>query len=77
MREEITHEFEGKVRWTGEKQRMVETTLPIYGECYKYWLPKKCTVDMNESDAEGNFMFVVTDWWMRKAQLGDFQVEDR
>lgn len=77
MRDEQTHEFEAKIRWTGANQWMIETTLPLYGECYKYWLPKKCTVDHNESDSEGNWMFKVTDWWHRKVMLGDFQVEDR
>jgi len=41
-----------------------------------YWLPKKCTVDMNESDGDGNYMFKVTDWWHRKVMLGDFQADD-
>lgn len=59
---EETHEFEAKVEFTSAKSRLVELTLT--GE--RYWVPKKCTYDFNPSDENGNFMFVVNDWWWRR-----------
>ena len=76
MRNEETHEFEGKIRWSNDKTKLIEATVPLYDNHYMYWLPVKCTIDHNESDGEGNFMFKVTDWWYRKVQLGDFQADD-
>lgn len=67
---EETHEFEGKVLFTSSKSRLVEDTFTGV----KYWIPKKCTYDMNESDDQGNFMFVVNDWWYRKRD--DFIAKD-
>ena len=77
MRDEITHDVEAKILWTGDKSRLIETTIPLYDNHYKYFLPKKCTLGVTESDGDGNFMFVVTDWWHRKVALGDFQAEER
>lgn len=68
---EPTHEFEGRIHFTTGKSRLVEVTFT--GE--KYWVPKKCTIDFNESDGDGNFIFVVNDWWWRKKN--DFRAEDR
>lgn len=70
---EPTHEFEGKIEFVSSKSRLVEDTFT--GK--RYWLPKKCTVDFNPCDAEGNLLFVVTGWWWKKAQAGDFDVEER
>ena len=74
---EITHEFEAKILWQSEKSRLIETTVPINGH-FKFFLPKSknVTIDYNESDADGNFMFLVSDWWMRKAQNGEFVADD-
>jgi hypothetical protein len=62
---------------TGDKSRLIETTLPIYENHRLYFLPKKCTIDHNESDGDGNFMFVVNSWWYNKVLHGNFQADDR
>lgn len=71
MASEKTWEIEGKVLYTSAKSRLVEESFTGT----KYWIPKKCTLDFNESDGDGNFIFVVNDWWYRKR--GDFIAQDR
>jgi len=69
-REEVTYELEGKVKWQSEKSRLVEFTLPVEGGHHLYFLPKspRVTIDMNETDDQGNFMFRVSEWWYKKAE---------
>ena len=52
MRDEITHDVEAKILWTGDKSRLIETTIPLYDNHYKYFLPKKCTLGVTESDGD-------------------------
>lgn len=68
-----THEMEGKILWQSEKSRLIEFTLAIDGH-YKYFVPKKCTIDLNESDGEGNWMFLINDWWWKKRS--EFKAND-
>lgn len=70
-RVEETHEFEGKVEFVTAKSRLVEDSFTGV----RYWVPKSQTYDMNASDDNGNYMFVVSDWWWKKK--GDFVVQDR
>jgi hypothetical protein len=73
VRDEITHEFEAKILWQGEKSWLIETTLPLYGH-HKFFLPKSknVTLDHNESDGDGNFMWKVSDWWMNQLSTEKF-----
>lgn len=70
---ENTHELEGRIEFTSAKSRLVEDVFT--GK--RYWIPKSCTYDFNESSADGLFLFVVSDWWWQKAMKGEFDVEDR
>ena len=72
-REEITHSFEAKILWQSEKSRLVEMTIPEDGH-YKFFVPKKCTLDLNESDGDGNWIFIVNDWWWNKRH--DFEADE-
>ena len=76
-RDELTHEFEAKILWQSSKSRLIETTIPIEGR-YKFFLPKSAnvTIDCTESDADGNFWFKVSDWWMEKVRSGEFIADD-
>jgi len=77
MRQEITHEFEAKIIWQSEKSWLIETTLPLCGH-HKFFLPKsqKVTLDHNESDGEGNWMFKVSDWWMNQVMREEFWADE-
>jgi murein endopeptidase len=76
-RDEITHEFEAKILWQSEKVRLIETTLPLCGH-HKFFLPKSknVTIDCNESDGDGNWMFKVSDWWMHKVMNEEFWADE-
>lgn len=74
MRSEETHSFEGKILWQNERQWLVETTIPLANGHYKYWVPKKCCLTNCES-GDGNFMFIMNDWWYRKMINGDFRAD--
>lgn len=65
-----TYSFEGKVEFVTEKSRLVD--ILIEG---KYWLPKKCTIEMEGPDPDGNCWFIVTEWWYNKRH--DFKAEDK
>lgn len=71
-RDEDTHSFEAKKEFATEKSWLIEMTIPEDGWS-RYWLPKKCTIDHNESDGDGNFIFIVNDWWWNKK--GDFRAD--
>lgn len=64
------HEIEGKILHVTAKSRLIEETLTGT----KYFIPKKCTIDFNESDGQGNFLFVVNTWWWNKR--GEFVAAD-
>lgn len=71
-RDEEQHSFEAKILFTTEKSRLVEMTIPENGWS-RYFVPKKCTLDFNESDGDGNFIFLVNDWWWNKKD--DFRAD--
>lgn len=75
-RDEITHEVEARILWRGEKSYLIETTIPLIDGHHKFFVPKASVYDFNESDDEGNFMFLVGDWWYNKVMNGDFRAED-
>lgn len=70
-RQEITHEIEARIEYTSAKSRLIEDNFT--GE--RYWLPKKCTIDFNQSGSEDLFLIVVSDWWWKKRH--EFTVEDK
>ena len=69
-RDEETHEIEGRIELTTAKSRLVHDNM----SGNKYFIPKSCTLDFNQSDADGNFLFVVSDWWWKKRH--DFEATD-
>lgn len=73
-RDENYTEFEGKIKWTGDKSRLIEFTLPIEDGHHLYFVPKKCTIDYNETDGTGNFLFLISDWWVKRAH--DFRADE-
>ena len=74
---EDTHKFEAKILWQSDKSRLIEMTIPVDGH-YKFFLPKseRVTLDMEESNGDGNWMFEVSDWWWRKMMAGEFRADD-
>lgn len=70
FRDEITHELEGKVLFVTAKSRLIEDNFT--GK--KYFIPKKCTIDFNDADDNGNVLFVVSDWWWKKRD--EFEAAD-
>lgn len=67
---EPTHEIEGKVEYVSAKAFLVEDNFTGV----KYWIPKSQVVDRNDSDDNGNILFVVKDWWWKKRH--DFEASD-
>lgn len=53
-----THQFEATVEFKSAKARLIEMTLGG-----RYWVPDSQTKDFYPSDFDGNFIFVVSDWW--------------
>lgn len=69
-----THEIEGKIQHRTAKSYIIETTLP-YGGYYRFFLPKKCCLDYNPTDGDGNMMFLVNNWWYNKINAGEFHAD--
>lgn len=64
-----THSFEAKVEFVSAKSRLVDILLEG-----RFWLPKKCTIEMTDADPDGNCWFIVNHWWYTKRE--DFRVKE-
>lgn len=63
-----TVELEARIEVTTAKAYLIE---PVMGAKREVWLPKSQVVSVGDANEDGNRLFVVTEWWYKKAELAE------
>lgn len=58
QRSKETYNFEATIQHTTAKAYLIEFTLGGV-----YWVPKSQVTSMEPSDGDGNYLFIVSEWW--------------